>query len=357
MRIFSRYLALRFLGPFLFGLGAFALLAFLGDLFDKMNRIATSPASLAVIAEYLLLQVPYWAVRVLPMATLLATLFTVTAFVRSGEYVAVQAAGFESGRFFRPLLVLSLAVGLVSFVAQETLLPACFSRAQRLWRERVHPVWEWDKYFDAILVPSSDRFVSTKLFVVKAGTLERPVMDDYGRRMLVRQVDAETARWDPVKALWVFEKGVVREFDETGALSSVRPFRTLDSDLRTPPRKMVPLQKNPDEMSILETAAEIRRLEELGRSSRRMRTALHQKTAYPFTNLILCAMGIPIALRLRWARRTVAFTAALVLSFLYLWFMEIGWMLGKAGRMPPVAAAWLPNLGFGALAAWLYKKI
>ena len=80
------------------------------------------------------------------------------------------------------------------------------------------------------------------------------------------------------------------------------------------------------------------------------------KVAYPFTNLIICALGIPIALRLRKSSRVVAFCAALGLSFLFLWMMEIGRTLGVSGRLPPLAAAWLANAGFGALSVFLIRR-
>jgi len=357
VRIFTRYLGGLFMGPFLFGLGTFSLLVYLGHMFDRMNRLATSPASMPVIGAWLLLQLPYWTVRVIPIATLLAVLFSVTSFVRSGEFVAVQAAGVQAKRFFLPLLLFSAGIGAAGFAAQETILPACFARAQDLWRGEIAPDWKWDEYFDAVLVPAPDRFISTKRFVVKKGTLERPVMDDYGAAMLQRQVDARFALWDPRRGHWVFTEGVIRTFGPDGGLASTESFDRLDSDLRVEPRAMVPLRKRPDEMSMREALAEARRLEGLGRASRRERTALHQKMAYPFTNIILCALGIPVALRLRRAKKPVAFGTALVVSFLYLWFMEMGWMLGKAGTLPPAAAAWAPHIIFGILAVVLYRKV
>ncbi|OGR57365.1 MAG: hypothetical protein A2X36_04405 [Elusimicrobia bacterium GWA2_69_24] len=357
MKLFTRYLGAHFLGPFFFGLGVFALLVFLGDLFDKMNRLATSPASLGVIFQYLVLQMPYWTLRIVPVATLLAALFTVSGFVRSGEYTAVQAAGFEVGPFFRPLLWMAAGVALVFFVAQETVLPACFSRSQTLWREKIHPVWEWDKFSDVVLAPGPDRFVSARLFAVKDGTFERPVMDYYNRRILRRQVDATEARWDKARGRWVFLEGVVRRYSEDGALTSSKPFVELVSDLFTPPKALVPRRKSPDEMSIFETILEIRHLEGVRRITRIEWTALHQKIAYPFTNVILCALGIPIALRFRQRSRSVAFTMALVVSALFLWFIEVGRMLGNSGSMPPLAAAWLPNGVFGALAFWGWRDL
>ncbi|TBR23948.1 LptF/LptG family permease, partial [bacterium] len=146
--IFTKYVGKAFLGPFVFGLAVFGLLAFLGDLFDKMGRIATGHAPAWAVLQYLALQLPYWMVRIVPMATLLATLFAVASFVASGELTAVQASGFEGRRFFRPLVWASIVVALCAFVAQETLLPACFSRAQALWRDQIHPEWEWDAYYD-----------------------------------------------------------------------------------------------------------------------------------------------------------------------------------------------------------------
>ncbi len=83
---------------------------------------------------------------------------------------------------------------------------------------------------------------------------------------------------------------------------------------------------------------------------------MHAKLAYPFASLILCALGVPLALRLRRAPRPVSFAVALVLSFLYMWVIELGWYLGKAGRLPPPVAAWMANAAFGALAVVLYRR-
>ena len=71
MKIFTRYMAQRFMAPFFMGLGLFALLIFLGDMFDKMGTLVRSKAGLLIILQYLWLEVPYWTVRVIPMATLL----------------------------------------------------------------------------------------------------------------------------------------------------------------------------------------------------------------------------------------------------------------------------------------------
>lgn len=357
MTIFGRYLSRQFFGPFFFGLGLFAVIVFLVDVFDKINRLAASEASGILIVEYLALTIPYWSVRIIPMATLLATLFTVNGFVRSGEYVAVQASGFEPTRFFRPILGFAAVISLFAFTAQETVLPAAFSRAQALWREAIHPEWKWDVFYDAVLTPGPTQFLSASVFHVREGHIQRAILDDYSNNILSRQIDAKNARWDGAIGRWVFEDGVIKNFDQAGALQSMESFDRLESDLMASPRMIVPTKKKPDEMSILEAHTEAKRLRSLGRSAREVLTAMHQKIAYPLTNIILCLMGIPIALRLRHSPPPVAFAAALVVSFVYLWCIEFSWYLGKSGRVAPLLAAWFPNVSFGAGAAYLYKRI
>ncbi len=354
MTIFTRHMAGRFLKPFLFGLGLFSILIFLGDTFDRMNPIMRSKAPLLTILECLWLAVPYWAVRVIPMATLLATLVAVGGFVQSGEWLASQACGLETRRFWQPVLWCSLIVSIVAFAAQETIMPAAWARSRRLWRDTVHPEWEWTKYQNVALLGGPDQFVQAREFLVKEGTLQRPILETMGEKGVERQLDALTANWDAAAGRWVFRDGVEREFRPEGVVE--KRFATKVSDLDAGPLELVPRAMNPDELTMREALAYGRRVGRFGGSPREYEMAAMAKFAYPFTNLVICALGIPIALRLRKSSRVVAFCAALALSFLFLWTLEIGRTIGVSGRMPVLIAAWLPNMGFGALAFGLIRR-
>jgi lipopolysaccharide export system permease protein len=354
MSIFSWYMVRRFSMPFLFGAGLFAVLIFLGDFFDKMHHIMKSQAPLWVIIQYLWLDVPYWAVRTIPMATLLATLVAISGFIQSGEWLASQSCGFRSRTFWLPLLGCSLVVAILCFVAQETVLPACYHRARRLWQERIHPDWEWDVFQGVALVVGPQRFISAQAMHVKEGRMDRPVLEDVGPDGVARQLDALSAVWAPAEGRWVFLKGVERVFTE-GRMRETAFARKV-SDLGLSPRTLIPRTVDPDEMSLRELIPYYRRMRRLGVPVTQLRVAAHAKLAYPFTNVILCALGIPIALRLRRSPKVVNFFVAMALSFLFLWFMELGKALGASGRLPPMASAWIPNLVFAVLAVVLLRR-
>ncbi len=354
MRLFSRYMAKRFIKPFLYGLGLFALLLFTGTVFDRMSALVRSPAPIWVIMQYLWLEVPYWAVRVIPVATLLATLVAVTGFVQSGEALAAQASGFALREFMRPLMWCSLGVALVCFAAQETILPACYRRSRQLWYERINPAWEWEKYLDVAVIAKPGLFIQTSVLVPKEGRMERAILEEVGPNGVERQWDAKIATWDRAAGRWVFHEGVERRF--RGTKIREEAFASRETPLDVPPKLLVPRTRTPDEMSLREIRSYGPRARHLGASPREYEMAAHAKVAYPFSNVVVCALGIPVALRLRRAAKALIFGLALGVSFLYLWVMEVGRALGAGGTIHPLAAAWIPNLAFGVLAAWLFRR-
>ena len=81
-KVFFRYIAKSFWGPFVFGLGVFVALLLFGSLFDKMNFFMKSSSDIYTFLEYLLYQLPYFAVKMMPIATLLAVLFVLGVWIR-----------------------------------------------------------------------------------------------------------------------------------------------------------------------------------------------------------------------------------------------------------------------------------
>jgi len=203
-------------------------------------------------------------------------------------------------------------------------------------------------------VVGPERFVSAQTLAVREGRMERPVLEDVGPDGVARQLDALQASWDGPLGRWIFLNGVERVFD-AGAMRETSFARKV-SELDLSPRTLIPRTVEPDEMSLLELLSYSRRMRRLGVSVTPLRVAAHAKLAYPFTNLILCALGIPIALRLRRSPMVVNFCVSMALSFLFLWVMELGKALGSGGYLPPLAAAWTPNLVFGSLAAWFIRR-
>ena len=218
----------------------------------------------------------------------------------------------------------------------------------------IHPQWEWDRFNDVALMGEPNEFIYALLFVPKEGRMDRPVLERLGAEGVSYQLDARQARWDEAKQVWVFYDGVEREFAHGGVTQ--KEFKEKNSDLAFPPRALIPRQRDPDEMSLRELRVYAASVQRLGISRRVFQMAAANKVAYPFTNLIMAALGIPIALRLRRSPKVASFFLALGVSFFYLWVMEVGRSLGMNGGAPPFIAAWTAHIVFGGLAVFLIYR-
>ena len=209
-------------------------------------------------------------------------------------------------------------------------------------------------YSDVAVAVDDKLFIRTILLRLKEASMERPLLESLGPKGVYSQLDARFAVWDDAAKRWVFQSGVERTFLPEGVVE--KPFQSKISDLDAPPVDLIPRPTNPDEMTLREILAYSRRVGRFGGSPREYEVAAQSKIAYPFANVVICALGIPIALRLRKSSRVVSFCAALVISFAYLWCMEMGRAIGVGGSLPPWAAAWMPNAGFGLAAFILIRR-
>lgn len=355
--LMSRYLVSRFLAAFAFLFGLLLILVFLADTFDRLNLlIKQTGAGFGTLFFYLWLNVPVWAMRAVPVATLVAALSTASDFIRSGEWLAAQAAGFRPFELARQMLVGALLITAATFAAQETVLPAAREKAAKVFDRRLRPPGEAGTVKDILLIADADTFLMAREFDFRRGTLTRAVLDQYKDARLWRQMDARVARWDPRAAFWVFEDGVLREFGELSQPIREKDFRSEVSGLRVPPKELNPRKWEPDSMGIKELLRHIRRLERLGVSTEQAVLALHFKLAYPFSNLVLAALAIPVAFRSRRAGRWSVAAGALGIAFAFWCSLSIAEGLAKAGALPDPVAAWSANVLFAAAAIWLYRR-
>src|SRR5262249_14614038 len=161
--------------------------------------------------------------------------------------------------------------------AQETILPACFSRAQRLWREKIHPEWEWDRYEDVMIVTGPGLFLTAQTFFVKDGRMVWPVLDYYREGRIAKEIVATEADWDDTQSRWVCHDAVERTFSAVDGGAQEKSYDRLVSEMQNPPKTMIPRNTDPDAMSLAETLKYLRQVRALGGSSREAWTAFYAK--------------------------------------------------------------------------------
>jgi lipopolysaccharide export LptBFGC system permease protein LptF len=109
-------------------------------------------------------------------------------------------------------------------------------------------------------------------------------------------------------------------------------------------------------MSYAELEQYIRDLQKSGLDVTRLRVQLQKKFAFPLMTLVMAMLAIPFALRSR--RSALAGVAtALGIALVYIVISGLFEAMGNANQLPPVLAAWSPDLIFALAGGYLSLKV
>ena len=84
---------------------------------------------------------------------------------------------------------------------------------------------------------------------------------------------------------------------------------------------------------------------------------LHRKLAFPFSALVMVLLGIPFSFVVGRRGALYGVATSLVIAILYWAVMETFQALGENAILPPLLAAWAPNLIFSATGLYLMLNL
>jgi lipopolysaccharide export system permease protein len=354
MRRLDRYVVRYFLQAYLYCIAGFTSIWFIFDVSDNISTFLDQRISRTLILEYYLSQIPQILVILLPVALLLALLFSLGRMSRSNEIVSMLTSGVSLPRILAPLLIIGLLTTVASTAlnyslaphgeyAHKRLLEDPQSRRQQqgltaqIFRNRTdNRTWFIQQFF-----PGDNKFNTVHI-----------VQQD-GNDNIVTAYIATAAFYHPENHAWEFQAVKVVHYDEAGNITDSRihseesliitdwsetPFRLSSANVRAEhlsvPELRDYLQFNSDFPTTLLAP---------------FATHLEYRIALPWTCAVVAL--IAASLGVGYSRRGIlsSVAAAILLVFSMNFVMHLFLALGEGARIPNWAAAWTPNLIFGAI--------
>ncbi len=353
MKLVDRYLIKAFLAPFGVCVLIFCVLVTLGRFFDKMGTFVRFHASFQDVIRFLLLGLPFWLNLVLPVATMLALLFSLGQLQQRGEFTAFRGAGIPSWRLYLPLLLTGLLLAFVSLASGLTFLPKLNFESRKIYRVDIKKRSVLAYQQDNLVAAGQNRRRFTIGWLdADAGLMKDVVVDRFDDNYAwVETYSAKIATYQ--NGRWRFENGIWRSRDAALNLGvKEESFEKRWVDIPEKPSDFAVEDKDVDDMTGSELVERAARLSRRGAPYFKEQVTLHLRLALPFANVIVMLIAIPYALKSGVRARTQNFSYALVIAFLYWGGVSVFESMGEQGRMPPWMAAWMANGVFGAFAAW-----
>ncbi len=123
VRILSRYLIREHLPPLWFGLATLTGLMLLNQIAKRIGDLVGKGLPWNVVADVFLLSLPFIIAMTLPMAVLVAVLYTYSQLAAENEITAMKAGGVSFARLLLPVLAGSAVVAVIAFLWSDQVLP------------------------------------------------------------------------------------------------------------------------------------------------------------------------------------------------------------------------------------------
>ena len=353
MTILTRYILREFSRTLFLALGFMMGLFVVIDFFEKIDEFVIYKASAAQCLSYYFYKLPLVGFLMAPVAFLLSTVITIGALSRNSELTAMKSCGLSLMRLTGPILSASLCLAVMTLVGNEFIIPFTTQKANAIFHEDIRkerPVQVYQR--DKIWFRSNDGSIWRIGFfdAQKQEMRDVAVFRYEGTANLRERVDAQSVVWK--EGSWVFQNGAVRSFGESGT-GAVEPFETQKIYFPAVPDDFIKNRKRTEEMTLRELYDYAQKVKKEGMDNAKNLVDFHHKMSYPFISLVTALIGIPFSLRSARSGGVIFCVGlSIVLGFSYYFVFSFGISLGHGGTLPPVMAAWGPNLFF--VAAGLY---
>jgi lipopolysaccharide export system permease protein len=354
VRVLDRYVATEFLKIFVVASLGLPILTILFKLTDNIDRYLSRQIPGRDIALAYLYNLPEQLFLVTPAAVLFATVFTVGALARHSEITAAKASGVPFHRLTAPILVLSAAASVLTFFLGES-VPLANQKRDVLLRER--ELRSSSQRYNFVYRADEGRIYAVRSLVIRDNEMRDVQIEREGNGTDFPGyfLTASRAGYEPPGG-WVLRDGTMRLF-----LGPDREVAFVFDSLRQRamterPRDLLVEPKAPDQMGYRELGRYVRSLERSGSDAGKLRVEHTLKIAIPVTCIIIALFGAPLGLTGARSGPAYGVAVSLATTIIFLLLVQLARPVGAGHVLPPVLAAWTPNLLFGAAGIVLFTR-
>ena len=359
MKKIDSYILKKYLTTFFFCLLLFTAIVVVIDISEKTDDFVRSKLPVSkIITDYYFGLVPRIDAMLFPLFVFIAVIFFTAKMADKSEVIAILSAGVSFRRFLLPYWIGSIFLAGMLWLIYQFVLP----RANAIWG-----TFE-AKYVDYYSPTDPRAFPQNYYFRIDPNTYAGIKYYDTSRKAggnffihrfennkLKYNLRADNMNWDTATNKWRLNNVMERTYTGEKELATHKATLLMSYNF-----KPVDLRKDEYLKDRLPTPElkELIRKEEM-RGSEGINALLverYNRDAIPVSVIILSMIGATVSSRKVRGGSGFHLAVGVVLSVLYILFGRFSLVFATKGNFPPILAAWVPNIIFGLLAYYFYRK-
>lgn len=326
---------------------------------DSLSTLVTyKQAAPIALIKYYGYGFPEVIYRMAPVACLLATIFAISTLNRNNELVALYSVGMSLIRITLPILFWVSVVSIAIFFISDRVMPSFARYKNYIFYKEIEK--NPSKYS---MVKNEKIWYRSKDTIFYIKTLNEETHEAQGLTLyyfnqnwdLVQMVTA--AKLKMQGANWNLTDGSVTLFAEDSSFPLTSQFKKKTIVMSEDARDLSSTSQASNVLSLDELSKFIKKNKEAGLDTVQYEVDYHSKYGFAFAALVMTLVGIPFSVgRARSGGTMMNVGICLGLVFVYWIFYSSALTLGNHGHLPPIIAAWFPNVVMVLMAVYLIRK-
>jgi lipopolysaccharide export system permease protein len=360
MKKLDWYILKKFLSTFFFAIFLFTIISVVIDVGEKTDDFVKSGWSLGkIIMDYYIAFIPHIIALLFPLFVFIAVIFFSSKMSAKSEFIAILASGTSFNRMLRPYWVGGISLALLLWYANQYVIPRAEYKRTAFETNYVNA----NSSYNPLLPHTSSYYFRVDSFTY-AGVHSYDTgykgggpffMNTVKNNQATYNLRASNIRWDTGQKKWELVNVVERTING------------LHENIIHTPKKYVKLNFQPDDLFQDEftkdklTTPALKKLIQLGelRGSEglnELKVERYRRDATCVTVILLTLIGAAVAIRKVRGGSGAHLAIGFVTAALFILTDRFSTIFSTKGNLPPMLAAWIPNIIFSMVALYMYRK-
>lgn len=360
MKKLDWYILKKFLTTFFFAIFLFSIIAIVVDISEKTDDFVKSQLGIKkIITLYYIGFIPHIIALLFPLFVFIAVIFFTSKMAGKSEIIAILASGTTYGRWLRPYILGGALLGTILYFANHYVVP----KANQIRGSFEAKYIDGNSTYNALLNSSSNIYVKVDSFTY-AGIYAYDTLTKRGgpiflytvkNNQVIENIRADAIFWDTSIHKWKLESLFDRKVFPLNEQVSLAGSRVMNFNFK--PYDLSRDKYTKDKL----TSPDLKRfikLEELRGSEglNELKVEEYRRDATCLTVFLLTLIGAIIAGRKVRGGSGVHLAVGFVIAAVFIITDRFSTIFSTKGNLPPLIAAWIPNLLFVFVVIYLYQK-
>jgi lipopolysaccharide export system permease protein len=360
-KLLDGYILKKFIGTFVFTMLVITVIAVVIDTSEKADDFVRSGLTFwQLVTHYFIGFIPFIMSMIFPLMVFIAVIYFSSKMAGRSEFIAILAGGVRYNRMLRPYLIGGVLLSVIFWLASQYWVPRANeirTNFQMVYVDRNStyngdPTRNTSSYY---LRVDPHTFVDFRYYDTANKTASSFFLQKLKGNTVYYTVKAETIRWDANKKDWKLNGVIERTI--SGPAETLKRLDTLHINLNVQPGELRRDDYLKDKLTTPELHQFIHMEEVRGAEGlNTFKVELYHRDATPFSVIIMSMIGAIIASRKIRGGSGLHLAVGIVMAATFVVMDKFAVTFSTKGNLPPMLAAWLPNIIFTGVAWVFYVK-